>query len=73
MGSPTWDWRRNMCPKEKVAFRSWEDARRAAGRATWKNKQAGRNEKADAYLCEHCGYWHVGRGPRGGEREGTKR
>ena len=63
---------RPVCPRRsgKVAFACFEDAKREAGILTWRNKQRGLREKVEPYICQDCGTWHVGRGPKGGDIDG---
>lgn len=52
------------CVTGKVVFVDEAAAIRAAGRATWKNRQRGSSEMCCPYVCPHCCQWHVGRGPK---------
>ncbi len=60
-----------MCITGKVEH-NIDGARRAAGRATWKNRQSGSRETVTPYLCEKCGAWHAGRGPKGNDKPGLE-
>ena len=56
----------------KRTFQRPEDAVRAANRTSWANKKRGSDDKAHAYLCPKCGFYHVGRGARGNDLIGVE-
>ena len=73
-----------ICPKNKVAFATLDEAKHACSRLHVKNYREGRKLKAETgirpkrvkvvpYICGYCGQWHVGRGPKGKDAEWSTR
>ncbi len=63
-------WQRILaeCPDiGKAAYATLDRAQKEANKMTWRNKQRGQPAKVKPYVCKHCGMFHIGRGPKGGD------
>lgn len=59
------------CPyKHKVIFPNGALAERSAKIMNKINYQKGvKRAKVQPYVCDYCGMWHIGRGPKGRDNE----
>jgi hypothetical protein len=58
----------------KVAFSNFAQATKEANKLTWKNKELGIvPSRVEVYVCPDCDMFHIGRGPKGNDRDAAIR